>query len=152
MRQSYCFCLSLFSSRIPEELTLRRPSFVFTMCLWDVSLTTVSCVVFCSRGLDGACACFFFRARESGDPSKAKDCLPDKSKQFLVTRNGEGQVRHGFVCAGLKNTIPLSCASPRPPPPRAPPLPPLPPLPPIEYTPSSSPSCAVVHGNCRCSV
>ncbi|CAM9362138.1 unnamed protein product [Scytosiphon promiscuus] len=24
---------------------------------------------------------------ESGDPSKAKDCLPDKSKQFLVTRN-----------------------------------------------------------------
>lgn len=29
-----------------------------------------------------------FVARESGDPSKAKDCLPDKSKQFLVTRNG----------------------------------------------------------------
>ncbi|CAN0441640.1 unnamed protein product, partial [Ectocarpus sp. 12 AP-2014] len=24
---------------------------------------------------------------EAGDPSKAKDCLPDKSRQFLVTRN-----------------------------------------------------------------
>lgn len=27
--------------------------------------------------------------REGGDPSKNKDCLPDKNKQFLVTRNGE---------------------------------------------------------------
>lgn len=30
-------------------------------------------------------------SRESGDLSKAKDCLPDKSKQFLVTRNGKRQ-------------------------------------------------------------
>lgn len=80
-------------SYVPEELALQRPSYI--MGFWDVSLI-ISCILLfrvfarCLRG-------FLLFARESGDPSKAKDCLPDKSKQFLVTRNGERKVHGGFA-------------------------------------------------------
>lgn len=48
----------------------------------------------------------FMITRESGDPSKAKDCLPDKSKQFLVTRNGESRFGPGSsFCFGHSKCI-----------------------------------------------